>query len=126
MRQALVAFAISKRKMLKAELPAVAKTATPHAVRRCRTRPRNKRSVAVRSIVEVTGQARAARVACCPVAVLIGVQASPSRTARSRSASRKRLCQPTAPAFLEKLLGIGAGDVAGYENDPPRAASALV
>src|SRR5262245_43679125 len=30
------------------------------------------------------------------------------------------LCQPTASAFLEKLLRIGAGNVAGYEDDPPR------
>jgi RNA polymerase sigma factor for flagellar operon FliA len=52
LRQALVAFASSKRKMLKAELPAVAKTATPHAVVLPYKTP-EKRSVAVRSIVKM-------------------------------------------------------------------------
>jgi RNA polymerase sigma factor for flagellar operon FliA len=61
-RQALVAFAISKRKMLKAELPAVAKTATPHAVVLPYKTPQ-KRSVAVRSIVKVDRTRRAVAAA---------------------------------------------------------------
>jgi RNA polymerase sigma factor FliA len=61
-RQALVAFAISKRKMLKAELPAVGKTATPHAVVLPYKTP-EKRSVAVRSIVKVDRTRRAVAVA---------------------------------------------------------------
>jgi RNA polymerase sigma factor for flagellar operon FliA len=61
-RQALVAFAISKRKMLKAELPAVAKTATPHAVVLPYKTP-EKRSVAVRSIVKVDRTRRAVAAA---------------------------------------------------------------
>jgi RNA polymerase sigma factor for flagellar operon FliA len=61
-RQALVAFAISKRKMLKAELPAVGKTATPHAVVLPYKTP-EKRSVAVRSIVKVDRTRRAVAAA---------------------------------------------------------------
>jgi RNA polymerase sigma factor FliA len=61
-RQALVAFAISKRKMLKAELPAVAKTATPHAVVLPYKTP-EKRAVAVRSIVKVDRTRRAVAAA---------------------------------------------------------------
>jgi RNA polymerase sigma factor FliA len=61
-RQALVAFAISKRKMLKAELPAVAKTAAPHAVVLPYKTP-EKRSVAVRSIVKVDRTRRAVAAA---------------------------------------------------------------
>ena len=61
-RQALVAFAISKRKMLKAELPAVAKTATPHAVVLPYKTP-EKRTVVVRSIVKVDRTRRAVAAA---------------------------------------------------------------
>jgi RNA polymerase sigma factor for flagellar operon FliA len=61
-RQALIAFATSKRKMLKAELPAIAKTATTHAVVLPYKTP-EKRAVAVRSIVKVDRTRRAVAAA---------------------------------------------------------------
>jgi RNA polymerase sigma factor for flagellar operon FliA len=61
-RQALVAFATSKRKMLKAELPAVAKTAAAHAVVLPYKTP-EKRAVAVRPMVKVDRARRAVAAA---------------------------------------------------------------
>jgi hypothetical protein len=61
-RQALVAFATSKRKMLKAELPAIAKTGTPHAVVLPYKTP-DKRALPVRAIVKVDRARRAVAAA---------------------------------------------------------------
>ena len=46
--------------------------------------------------------------------------ASVSRTRAQQVAEPERLGEPAAAAVVEKAFGVGAGDVAGDEDDPPR------